>query len=102
MKRDMEAHWRPCIVAHAPARAPLPCALAYRSWVGSTATPLVVFALPLSFHLKLRWRDVQRGLYSPRRFRALCVTNTLVGVVGLGVTVTGIYVSVDGSDRCAS
>ena len=49
---------------------------AIMSWVGSTATPAVVFVLPLAFHLKLRWRDLRCGeqrLHCPSLFFTSCL-----------------------------
>eukprot|EP01047_Picozoa_sp_COSAG01_P059684 COSAG01_NODE_7201_length_3306_cov_59.287496_3_plen_520_part_00 len=74
---------------------------AIMSWVGSTATPAVVFVLPLAFHLKLRWRDASAGLYSAARLCVLCVVHALVLAVGLTGAVLGVWVSVDGTDRCS-
>jgi amino acid permease len=63
-------------------------------WVGSLASPLIIFVLPLSFHLKLRWRELRQGLYSRAVFGLLCVGHAVVLTIGISGAVLGIWVSV--------
>ena len=53
-------------------------------WVGSIASPLMVFIFPLCFHATLRWRDFQNGRYPRGKFWTLLLCHTLVLVIGVG------------------
>jgi amino acid permease len=79
-------------VVLAPALA-VPELPAMMVWVGSLASPLMVFVLPLSFHLKLRWREMQSGLYSRAQFCLLCVGHSVILAVGTAGAVLGIWMS---------
>ena len=79
-------------VVLAPALA-VPELPAMMVWVGSVASPLMVFILPLSVHLKLRWREMRSGIYSRTRFCLLCVGHSVVLAVGTAGAVLGIWLS---------
>ena len=70
-------------------------------WVGSLASPFMVFILPLSFHLKLRWGEVRSGLYSRARFCLLCVGHSVVLAIGMTGAVLGIWMSLHPGDCMA-
>ena len=53
-------------------------------WVGSIASPLMVFVFPLCFHATLRWREFQNGLYPRGKFWTLLLCHTVVLVIGVG------------------
>eukprot|EP01045_Picozoa_sp_COSAG04_P004318 COSAG04_NODE_186_length_21024_cov_6.326069_4_plen_258_part_00 len=53
-------------------------------WVGSIASPFMVFVFPLCFHAVLRWREFQNGRYPRGKFWALLLCHTVVLVIGVG------------------
>ena len=53
-------------------------------WVGSIASPLMVFVFPLCFHATLRWREFQNGRYPRSKFWTLLLCHTAVLVIGVG------------------